>query len=73
MADLKLEDIGTPVIHAVEGLDTVGLEAPVNRHGQSIRAWVRSLHTVVGIPLGSAKVRLQSHVVGVEVGYTLLR
>ena len=46
MTDTTLEEIGRPVIYAVDGLDTVGLEAPPNRHGQSIRAWVRSLEGI---------------------------
>lgn len=46
MTDTTLEEIGRPVIYAVEGLDTVGLEAPPNRHGQSIRTWIRSLEGI---------------------------
>lgn len=38
-----LEDLGRPLIHAVTGLDAAGLSAPDDRHGQSIRAWIRSL------------------------------
>lgn len=43
MADITLEALGRPLVHEVEGVETVGLEAPVNRHGQTVRAWVRSL------------------------------
>ncbi len=43
MSALTLEDMNRPLIHAVEGLDTAGLAPPPDRHGQSIRAWVRSL------------------------------
>ncbi len=38
-----LEDLGRPLIHPVTGLDAAGLSAPRDRHGQSIRAWIRSL------------------------------
>ncbi len=43
MTDVTLDDLGRPLIHAVDGLETVGLTPPPDRHGQSIRAWIRSL------------------------------
>lgn len=43
MTSITLEDLGRPLIHAVAGLEPAGLTAPENRHGQSIRAWIRSL------------------------------
>lgn len=43
MTDLSLETLDRPLIHAVDGLEAVGLAPPADRHGQSIRAWVRSL------------------------------
>jgi uncharacterized OsmC-like protein len=46
MTDTTLEDIGRPVIFPVTALDAVGLQAPSNRHGQSIRAWIRSLEGI---------------------------
>jgi len=41
-----LESLGRPLVHEVSGLETVGLEPPADRYGQSIRAWVRSLDGV---------------------------
>lgn len=46
MAATSLEDLNRPLIHAVDGLDEVGLEPPQDRHGQSIRTWVRSLNGI---------------------------
>ncbi|NNE89769.1 MAG: OsmC family protein [Silicimonas sp.] len=46
MADTTLEDLGLPLIHPVTGLEKAGLKAPQDRHGQSIRAWVRSLNGI---------------------------
>jgi len=43
MTELSLQDMGLPLIHAVDGLAEAGLAPPPDRHGQSIRAWVRSL------------------------------
>ena len=43
MTQSTLEDLGQPLIHAVTGLEDAGLTPPPDRHGQSIRAWVRSL------------------------------
>lgn len=46
MTDMSLESLGRPLIHEVTGLAEVGLAAPEDRHGQSIRAWVRSLEGI---------------------------
>lgn len=43
MTHPTLEDLGRPLIHTVTGLQEAGLTAPPDRHGQSIRAWIRSL------------------------------
>ncbi|MGI1661522.1 OsmC family protein [Palleronia sp. KMU-117] len=43
MTDLSLEELGLPLIHAVDGLADAGLAPPPDRHGQSVRAWVRTL------------------------------
>lgn len=43
MTELSLQDMDRPLIHAVDGLAEAGLQPPPDRHGQSIRAWVRSL------------------------------
>jgi len=46
MTDISLEELGSALIHAVDGLEQVGLAPPPDRHGQSIRAWVRSLNGI---------------------------
>jgi uncharacterized OsmC-like protein len=46
MIPISLEDLGLPLIHATEGLEAAGLEPAPDRHGQSIRAWVRSLNGI---------------------------
>lgn len=43
MTVTSLEELGLPLIHAVEGLAEAGLVPPPDRHGQSVRAWVRTL------------------------------
>jgi uncharacterized OsmC-like protein len=46
MPAATLEEIGRPVIYGVEKLETLGLAAAPNRHGQSIRTWIRSLEGI---------------------------
>jgi uncharacterized OsmC-like protein len=46
MTDVSLEALGSALIHAVDGLEQAGLTPPPNRHGQSVRAWVRSLNGI---------------------------
>lgn len=43
MTETTLQQLNAPLIHAVDGLTEAGLVPPENRHGQSVRAWVRSL------------------------------
>lgn len=43
MTTATLESLARPLVHEVGGLDAVGLAAPRDRRGQSVRAWVRSL------------------------------
>jgi uncharacterized OsmC-like protein len=43
MTAVTLQDFDTPLVHPVEGLAEAGLQPPPDRHGQSVRAWVRSL------------------------------
>lgn len=43
MTTPTLESLARPLVHEVDGIEAVGLAAPENRRGQSIRAWVRSL------------------------------
>jgi uncharacterized OsmC-like protein len=38
-----LGEMGLPLIHATVGLEAAGLQQASDRHGQSVRAWVRSL------------------------------
>lgn len=46
MPEITLQDMNAPLIHAVGGLSDAGLIPPDNRHGQSVRAWVRSLNGI---------------------------
>ena len=46
MTDITLKDMNAPLIHAADGLAQAGLEQPANRHGQSVRAWIRSLNGI---------------------------
>jgi|GEM_PF-88357 len=46
MTEILLQDMNSPLIHEVEGLESVGLEPPTDRHGQSVRAWIRSLNGI---------------------------
>lgn len=46
MTGISLEELGLPLIHAIEGLDAAGLKPAFDRHGQSVRAWVRSLNGI---------------------------
>ncbi len=46
MADITLQDLDAPLIHVADGLAERGLAPPDDRHGQSIRAWVRSLNGI---------------------------
>lgn len=43
---LTLEETGGPLIHKVGNAKALGLSAPPDRHGQSVRTWVRSLDGV---------------------------
>lgn len=43
MAGNALDELGLPLIHATAGLEAAGLQPATDRHGQSVRAWVRSL------------------------------
>lgn len=46
MIQTSLEELGLPLIHATDGLEAAGLRPAPDRHGQSIRAWVRSLNGI---------------------------
>lgn len=46
MTHTTLEGLGLPLVHASGGLDAAGLRPVTDRHGQSVRAWVRSLDGV---------------------------
>lgn len=46
MPDITLEDLDAPLIHTADGLAEHGLTPPDDRHGQSVRAWVRSLNGI---------------------------
>ena len=43
MPENALDELGLPLIHATAGLEAAGLQPATDRHGQSVRAWVRSL------------------------------
>jgi len=46
MVNITLEELGRPLIYAVDAASTAGLAVPLARHGNSVRAWVRSLQGV---------------------------
>jgi uncharacterized OsmC-like protein len=56
MSQLTLESLGRPLVYEATGLESVGLTAPIDRLGRSVRCWVRSLDGVQkeGVTLSSA-------------------